>query len=241
MAKFKPRVFNEIFGEMVARITSATPLTDVNPGSVLTTMLEAAAQEDDEQYFQMLEIIRGYSLDTVTGSDLDDRASEYGLTRKTAETASTRVTIGDSSVVKVQTGVYSGLSGSPAGSFTINGDSATGFSTEGSIIIGRGTARAETIAYTSIDQNATYVTFNLASALAYDHGTDETIVLSQGGDRLITAGTKVQAPASDISPEIEFTLDEDAIILDGERYVENVRETATEAGAKANVPVGAIS
>ena len=74
MALFEPRIFPEIVGEMISRLTSTTPLDDINFGSVWTTMLEAAAQEDDEQYFQMLEIIRGFSLDTTTGQDLDDRA-----------------------------------------------------------------------------------------------------------------------------------------------------------------------
>lgn len=241
MAQFKPRVFNEIYGEMIARLVAATPLTDINHGSVLTTMLEAAAQEDDEQYFQMLEIIRGYSLDTITEDDLDNRALEYGLERKTAQLASTKVTIGDSSITKVETGVYSGLPGSPAGTQIVNGDSSQGFTPSGAIIIGRGTPRAETVSYTSITVHATYVTFNLSSALAYDHGTDETIIMSQGGNRYIGAGAKVAVPASDVSPQVEYTLDDEAIILDGEEVVEGVAVTAVESGAAANAPVGAIS
>ena len=241
MSLFKPRVVTEIFGEMASRLISATPLTDINYGSVWTTMLEAAAQEDDEQYFQMLEIIRGYSLDTITGTDLDDRALEYGLTRKTAQTATTDLTIGDSSLTKVSTGVYSGLSGSPAGTFSINGDASTGFTTSGSIIIGRGTPRVETIAYSSITVFANYVTFNLAGALAFDHGTDETIILSQGGNRNIPIGAIVYAPASDLSEKVEYSLDAATVILDGESVVENVAVTALTAGATANLPIGAIT
>jgi uncharacterized phage protein gp47/JayE len=241
MSLFKARVFTEIFGEMSARLVASTPLTDINYGSVWTTMLEAAAQEDDEQYFQMLEIIRAYSLDTVTGQDLDDKAFEYGLERRTSQTASTRVTIGDASVSKVETGVYSGLSGAPAGTFSINGDSSLGFTPSGNIIIGRGTPRVETVGYSSITVFANYVTFNLSSALAFDHGTDETIILSQGGNRTITSGAIVYTPESDLSPRVEFTLDESATILDGEEVVENVSITALEAGSQANVPVGAIT
>jgi uncharacterized phage protein gp47/JayE len=241
MSLFKPRVFTEIFGEMSARLVASTPLTDINYGSVWTTMLEAAAQEDDEQYFQMLEIIRAYSLDTVNGQDLDDKAFEYGLTRRTSQTASTRVIIGDSSFSKVETGVYSGLSGAPSGSFSINGDNSLGFTPTGSIIIGRGTPRVETVAYSSITVFTNYVTFNLSSALAFDHGTDETIILSQGGNRTINAGAIVYTPESDLSPRVEFTLDESATILDGEEIVEGVPVTALEAGSQANVPVGAIT
>ncbi|NBW98516.1 hypothetical protein EBR03_02975 [bacterium] len=241
MAQFVPRLFPQIMGDMVARIVSVTPITDINYGSVLTTMLEAAAQEDDEQYFQMLEIIRGYSLDSISSTDLDNRAEEYGLTRRTGETASTKVTIGDSSVTKVSTTVFSGLPGPVVGSMSVNASSANGFPASGSIVIGRNTPNVETVAYTSITDNTSYYTFNLSAALANDHGTDETIVLAQGGDRLIPAGTVVYVPSSDINPKIEFSLDADATILNGEPYVTGVSVTALESGSSSNVPVGSIS
>jgi len=240
MAIFVPRVFEEIQGENVANILAVTPLTDVNFGSVWTTMLEAAAQEDDEQYFQMLEIIRGFSLDTTTGEDLDNRAFEFGLERLDAAVATSIVTLGDTALQKVSTNVFSGEPGSAAGTSSINGDNSTGFPTTGSIIVGRGTPNVETVAYTSITNNVNFVTFNLSGAFANDHGTDETIILSQIGDRVIVAGTVVLVPASDINPQIEFTLDAVATILDGEEIVENVSVSASAAGAASNVPIGSI-
>ena len=240
MAIFTPRVFPEIVGEMYARLIAVTPLTDINFGSVWTTMLEAAAQEDDEQYFQMLDIIRNFSLDSTTGEDLDNRAEEYGLTRLDASNASTTVTIGDTAITKIETGVYSGTAGPAAGTSTVNGDSATGFPTSGSIIVGRGTLNAETVAYSSISVFANFVTFNLTGAFASDHGTDETIVLSQGGNRIVSAGTSVFVPASDISSQIDFITDAVATILDGDSEVTGVPVTATDAGTASNVPVGSI-
>jgi len=240
MAIFQPRVFPEIMGEMITRLLSFTPLTDVNFGSVWTTMLEAAAQEDDEQYFQMLEIIRGFSLDTTTGEDLDNRAEEYGLERLDPQNASTIVTISDTAVTKVVTGVYSGVAGPAAGTFAINGDSATGFPTSGSIVIGRNTTNVETVPYTSITVLPNFVTFNLGAALGFDHGTDETIILANGGDRIIPAGSVVYVPSSDISARIDFTTDAIATILDGDRSIENVQVTASDAGSDSNVPIGSI-
>jgi len=240
MAIFQPRIFPEIFGDMVTSLLAVTPFSDVNFGSVWTSMLEAAAQEDDEQYFHMLDIIRGFSLDTTTGSDLDDRALEYGLTRLTAESATTFVTLGDTAITKVSTGVYSGLAGPAAGTLAINGDSSTGFPASGSIVIGRTTPNVETVPYTSITPSANYVTFNLGAGLAFDHGTDESIVLAQGGDRLVSGGTVVYVPNSDINPKIDFSTDADATILNGEEVVTNVPVTASIAGASSNVPVGSI-
>jgi len=240
MALFTPRIFPEIVGEMINRLISVTPLTDINFGSVFTVMLEAAAQEDDEQYFQMLELIRAYSLDSTSGSDLDDRAFEYGVTRLTAQTATTTVTLGDSAINKVETGVYSGLAGAVSGSFAINGDSSLNFPVTGSIIVGRGTPNVETVIYSSVTVFPNYVRFNLSTALAYDHGTDETIILSQGGNRLIVGGVVINVPASDLNPEIPFTLNANATILDGEEVVEGVGVTASTSGASANVPIGTI-
>jgi uncharacterized phage protein gp47/JayE len=241
MALFQPRVFQQIFAGMVGRMISSTPLTDLNIGSVFTTMLEAAAQEDDEQYFQMLEIIRGYSLDTVSGTDLDARAYEYSLVRNPAAFASTNVSLIDTSITKISTNCYSGLPGSGAGTFVINGNALTGFPASGKIVIGRGTPRAETISYSSITQQTNYVTFNLTGGLAHDHGTDETIILSQGGNRSVNAGIIVVVPASDINPKIAYRLTAAASILDGERQVDLVPIVAVVAGSDANVPIGSIT
>lgn len=240
MALFAPRTFSQIMKDMLARLLASTPLTDVNFGSIWTTMLESAAQEDDEQYFQMFEIIRGYSLDTISGDDLDSRASEFSIERKTASEATSVVTIADTSITKVSTGVYAGLPGPPAGSTSVNGNSATGFGATGSIIIGRGTPNSEIVPYTSITTFPNYVRFNLSAATIKDHGTDETIIMSQGGDRVIAALTVVIVPASDTTEEISYTLDQAATILDGESEVTEVPITAVVAGAAGNVPIGAI-
>jgi uncharacterized phage protein gp47/JayE len=237
---FNPRVFGEIMGDMVARLVSATPLTDVNFGSVWTTMLEAAASEDDEQYFQMLEIIRAYSLDTTTGSDLDARAAETVGERLGAEQATSFVTISDSAITKIETSTYAGLQGAVQDQTFLYGDGATGFSTAGSLIVGRGTPNAETISYTSITVFANYVRYNLSAGLQFDHGTDETIILAQGGNRTILSGTVVYVPESDISEQIEYETTADATILDGESEITEVPINASEAGTAANVPIGSI-
>ncbi len=240
MALFNPRTYPEIIGEMINHLIATTPLTDVNYGSVFTTMLEAAAQEDDEQYFQMIEIIRSYSLDTTTGVDLDNRAFEYGLSRLASQKATTKVTIGDSKITKVETGVYSGLNGSPAGANYLYGDSATNFPTTGAVVVGRGTPNVETVNYSSITVYPNYVKFNLSTSLAYDHGTDETIILSQGGNRIVPAGVTVKVPAGDFSAEVSYITDSMATILDGESEVIDIGVTAVTEGANANVPIGSI-
>ncbi|HKZ39684.1 MAG TPA: hypothetical protein VJ044_01910, partial [Candidatus Hodarchaeales archaeon] len=241
MAIFQPRTFNEILGEMISRLISVTPITDVNLGSVAVTLLEAAAQEDDEQYFQMLQIIRNFAIDTTSGDDLDRRASEFSITRFPSRNASTRVTISDTAFTKVETNVYSGLPGAAAGQLTINGNSSTGFTVSGSIIVGRGTTNVETIPYSSITNFGNFVTFNLTTPFAFDHGTDESIILSQGGIRSVPGGVIVFVPASDLNEQIDFILDFATTILDGEHQTTNISVSAVEPGSVANVPIGAIN
>ena len=240
MAEFTPRTFSEIFGEMFATMVANSPITDANIGSIVTTLLEAAAQEDDEQYFQMRNLILQYSLDTTSGTDLDTRAFEYGLTRKAASKASTIVTVGDSAITKISTGIFSGVVGPSIGDTVVEGDVSTGFPASGSIVVGRDTPNVETIVYNSITQNTNSVTFNLDAGFANNHGTDETIVFAQGGNRIINSGTVVKTLSSDISPEINFALDDQATILDGESELTNVAVTAVLVGTTGNVPIGFI-
>lgn len=238
---FIPRDWRQIIVDKIAYITDRTPLSSVNPGSVLGTILEATSLEDGEQYFQMTEIVRNYSLNTTSGQDLDDRAAEYGLEREEAKKATTYVTISDSSITKVNTKIYSGLPGPKAGDIIVYSDERTGFPNSGAIIIGRGTNYVETLAYSSITEFTNYVRFNLSSALSYDHGTDETVILSQGGNRVIPAGTRVRVKENDFSAEVAFTIDTDQTLLDGESSKEDISITAEVAGSASNVPAGLIN
>jgi len=241
VAEFTPKTFPQILGDMIATVVANSPLTDASVGSVVRTMLEAAAQEDDEQYFQMLNILRSFSLDTTTGLDLDARGEEFGITRQQSQQATTVVTLGDSSFSKVQTGVFSGAVGPLSGETAVKADSSTGFPVSGSIIIGRGTPNSETVGYSSITAGLGFVTFNLSAGLSFDHGTDESIILSQGGNRVFTAGLVVAVPASDLSEKIDFSLDSTVTLLDGEVSLTGVAVTAVVGGSGVNVSIGAIS
>lgn len=240
MASFELKSFQQILADMIVKFLSETGVNDINPGSVLTTFLEAAAQEDAQQYFQMYQVIRNYVLDTTEGEDLDNRAAEYGLTRLGAEKSTGTVTISDSAVTQVRTKIYVGSRGPVAGQTYVDADNASDFDASGTIIIGRTTNNVESVAYSSITTFSNFYRFNLSSALTNDHGTDESIIMSQGGDRLIPAGTVVYVPASDISDQISFLTVSDETILDGDSEVTGVNIIAAVAGTDSNVPAGTI-
>jgi uncharacterized phage protein gp47/JayE len=240
MAKLTLKSFPQIVGSMAAKVAAETPINDFTDGSVILTLLEAAAQEDFQAYVQMLNIIRNYNLDTTEGEDLDKRASEFGLTRLQAQSHTGFVTIKDLTFTKISTKIYAGLPGPTAGSISIFVDDASDLPAAGTIYIGRGTVNSESTTYSAAPvDNTSYWEITLDSALINDHGTDETVVLAQGGSRVVDAGTEVEIPESDVSEAIKFELNQSIELLDGEDTFENVLVTALQAGGY-RVPANSI-
>jgi len=239
--KFTPKSFPQIVADQAAKLSAETPITDFTDGSVALTLLETSAQEDFQQYIQMLNIIRNYNLDTTEGEDLDKRAAEYGLSRKQSAPHSGFVSISDVAFSKISTKLYAGLSGPTAGSSIINIDDASSFPASGAIYIGRGTANSEgSISYSSAPiNNGSYWTISLDVALINDHGTDESVILAQGGIRSIPAGTEVEIPESDVSEQVLFEINQEVVLLDGEDEVTNILVTAVEPGG-IKVPANSV-
>lgn len=238
---FQLKSFPQIVARMAAKISSETAITDFTDGSVILTLLEAAAQEDFAQYVQMLNIIRAYNLDTTEGTDLDARAKEYSLTRIQPASHSGFVTITDTRFAKIASKIYAGLPGPTAGSFVLNIDDASTFPTSGSVYVGRSTVNSEgPLAYSTPPvNNGSYWTITLTSSFTNDHGTDETVVLSQFSDRTISAGVEVEIPANDISAQETFEINQTVILLDGENVISNVLVTALSPGG-FKVPANSI-
>jgi uncharacterized phage protein gp47/JayE len=240
MAKLTLKSFPQVVGAMAAKVAAETPINDFTDGSVILTLLEAAAQEDFQQYVQMLNIIRNYSLDTTEGADLDKRAFEFGITRLQAQPHTGFVTIQDTSFTKISTKIYAGLPGPTAGAVSIFVDDASALPTSGTIYIGRGTVNSESVTYSVAPVNNTsYWEIQLDSALINDHGTDETVILAQGGSRIVDAGTEVEIPESDVSSAIKFELNQSIELLDGEDTFQNILVTALEPGGY-RVPANSI-
>jgi len=88
---FENRTSPEILRELIARVVARSTLDDVQEGSVLATILGAAAEEYANEE-QRLRVIRdSFSFISVTGSDLDDRVADLppaGLSRLEATAGS---------------------------------------------------------------------------------------------------------------------------------------------------------
>ena len=243
MAKVTLKSEAQILGQMAETVLSKTGLNDLNPGSVLLTLLQAAASQDFAQYYQMLQIIRNYNLDSTTGTDLDNRAFEYGLTRIQSQAASGKVSIlREESFVKISSTFYTGFRSRIAGDTEIFVNNAADFPSAGTLIIGRGTPNEEQINYSTIPVDyVNYYKITLDTPLGNDHSLEESIVLLQGSDTIIPAGTSVVVPATSKTQEIGFNTTVDVTILAGEDRVDNVPITCQLQGSIGNIGVLAIS
>lgn len=249
MSKLVLKTEPQIVGGMARTIMARTGLNDLNPGSLFLTLAQAAAKEDFAQYYQMLQIVRNYNLDTTTGSDLDNRAFEFGLTRTQPKASSGRISIlREDTFVKISATFYTGFRSRISGDTEIFVNNAVNFPTSGpaqTLIIGRGTPNEEEVNYTpslsNPQNNTNYFTITLDTPLSNDHALDETIILKQGTDTFIPSGTILRVPASGRTPEITFNTTVDATILAGEDRVDDVNIACLQPGTIGNIGVNSLT
>lgn len=234
----------QIQAEILSRLISQLGLNDVNPGSVIDVLTQAVAQQDFALYYQIAQVSRLVDIDSLSGGDLDNKAFEYGLERFDAEKTKGVISIlRESSFVKVSTTFYAGSPAPIIGDTQIDVNNASNalIGSAGTLILGRGTNNEEEVTYSvAPTNNTTFYRFILDNPLTKDHAVEETVILKQGNDEIILAGTVVVVPATGASAEIKFQIDNDTVLLAGEDKVINVEVTAIEAGSAGNIPVGAI-
>lgn len=90
---FQRRTFTQILQDMVDHVRFNTTLTDYRIGAVIRTILEAAALEDDEIYFQAALLLADFSFTTARGPDLGRRLADFDLEREEARPALGQVVI----------------------------------------------------------------------------------------------------------------------------------------------------
>jgi len=234
---------NQLLGDMVRKIIAETPLNDIYTGSVLLTLLEAAASNDYENNAAILNVLELLNIDAIKNNDLDARAADYGLTRRPAIKASGLVDISNTNITKRSTGLYVIKPAPISGQSKIYVNNTTGWASSGSLYIGRGTDNFEgPIPYTSINVYPTYSEIILGSSLQKDHLISDVVIDSQGEpDRLINAGTIVKIPANNQNPEIQYVTLRSAVIPAGEDIVTGIEVIALVPGSQGNAGINSIT
>jgi uncharacterized phage protein gp47/JayE len=243
MANVNIKSYNEVLGDMIRKIIADTPINDINTGSVILTLLEAAAANDFENNTAVLNVLELLNIDSIRNNDLDAYASNLGLTRNTAVKASGNIVITDSSITKRSTTLYPIKPAPIAGTNVLYINDATGWNQNGQIYIGRGTPNFEgPINYSSIVDNGSFYTINLDSSLEKDHLLSEEVVDGQEtSDRIIEAGTIVKVPSNNITPEIKYTILRTSVIPAGEDTSQDIPIVAVQAGSQGNAGIDTIT
>lgn len=91
MGQLTIKVYEDILDGQIAKVVARTDLTDINDGSSLKQVLAASSRSDDEQYFQMLNLLDLFDIDKATEEDLDERAKELQSVLQLAGGGVTRV------------------------------------------------------------------------------------------------------------------------------------------------------
>ncbi len=234
--------FNQILGGMVRKIIAETPLSDINPGSVFLSLLEACASQDFDNNVAILNILELLNVDAIRNNDLDNKAADLGLTRYAAKAATGVIQVQNTNITKQSTGLYSLKPAPISGQEVLFVNNTTGWAASGNLYIGRGTNSFEgPIPYTSINVFTTYSQINLGSALQKDHLASDTVINAQGQpDRVVGAGTTVKIPANNQNPDILYNTIRDAVIPSGEDRVSDVLVVAQIPGSLGNALINTI-
>lgn len=237
-----PRSYSEILGDMIDAFLSRYGLRRLKVGSPVLSILESVAQSQLRSSEDVFTLLEAQSLDNAEGVALDRIGADESTPRITQTSSTGAVTITDTSFTKISTRIYQGSAAPIAGSTAINVVDASSWNATGSIYLGRGTSDYEgPIAYTSKVNNSTYWTINLATPTLRFHNTGESVVVAQGGDRTVSAGTVVQTSQGNTSNAIQFKTLFAATIPDGETTITGVLVVATQAGLIGNIAASAIN
>lgn len=222
---FVPRTFEQIRDDMMDFVRVHTDVTDFEVGSVIRTIIEAASLEDDEQYFQMVQLMDAFKLQTATGTDLEERVAEYGIVRLQAATSAGELVVRDELLIKSTLSLAAA-----AAATTTTLVSSLAFPTSGfpyNVRIGEGTLQVEDVVVSANNTGTGVLTH---SALVNNHDVAERVAFVSGvADRAISSGLSAQVPATSIAAAIVAATTEAGTLVNG-----NYESTAI--GARMQVP-----
>ncbi len=234
---FTPRQFTDILSDMITYVRANTTITDFQIGSAIRTILEAAAIEDDEQYFQMVSLMDAFSIFSASGTDLIAKVAEYDITPLQPSAAVGEVVIHDGLLV-TDALAFDVL----AGALVVQVADSSIFPTSGfpyNIRIGEGTLQVEDVAVSANTVGSNSLT---CAALDNDHSIGERVSYVTGvSDRLLNAGLQVQVPAAGTESAIVFNTLESGTIVNGDYTSTPIRAQAVIPGIGGNVGTGRIS
>lgn len=238
-----PQSYEQYLSDMLSSYAAKLGIDDFNVGAVNVSFFEVIALTAARASGDLFQVLRDLSIDRATGESLQRLAIGYGVTPGEARAASGLISIIDTSFTKISTKVYAGTTPPNIGSTAINVSDASGFPASGSLYIGRGTPNVEgPLTYvTPPTPTGSYWTITLSTPTTKYHNLGETVILAQGGNRVIQANVIAVSPGIGTSPDLQYSVVSQATILDGETEVDNVQVIALIPGSAGNVPAHSVT
>ena len=238
----QPLSYEQILGNSLSSYAATFGVNDFNVGGAMVSFMQIAALMTARASGDIFQILRDYSLDRATGPALQNLAIEYGVPPLGAAVATSFVTVVDLSFQKIATKIYAGANPPIAGSVTVYVSDASLFPATGAVYLGRGSVNVEgPISYSAKTQIGSFWSLTLSSPTTKFHNISESVILSQGGVRTVPVNTIVISPGIGTTSNIQYSVTQNGIILDGETTATNIPITALLPGADGNVPGGAVS
>lgn len=237
-----PRSYNEILGDMIDAFLSRFGLRSLKIGSPVLSVLESVAQSQLRSSEDIFTLLEAQSLDNASGIALDNIGADESTPRIAQNPSSGTVTISDTSFTKIASKLFQGTPAPIVGSTAVNVVDASAFPSSGSVYLGRGTQQYEgPIAYSSKTNNGTYWTLNLSAATLRFHNQGESVIVAQGGDRQIAAGTLVQTPQGNTTQSVQFKTLFTSTVPDGETILNSVLVVCQTPGIVGNIASTSIN
>lgn len=233
---FVPRTKETILTDMLNYVQLQTKLTDFEIGSIIRSILEAAAIEDDEQYFQMVQLLDAFSIQNATKSTLEERIAEFDVDRLDPAGSSGEITIQDGVLEKSTLAFDTSVA-----ALALQLEDSSEFPTSGfpyNVRIGEGTLSVEDVAVSAHNTSTNTLT-TAATANAHSIG-DRVAFVSGATDQTLSAGISVQVPASGTSAPIVFTTTESGTLVNGNFESTTIAALAAVPGSTSSVGVGKV-
>ena len=251
MAQLKLKTKPEILKTMEATVKTDTPLTDINPGSVISTLLLAAANEDFEQQYQIASLLKLLNIDNLNTEDLETKAFEYGLFRKSAFSSTGNVTIkrvpvsgglAETSVVKsgqaprvgdqeitVTGGIDEAKDDLGGVIYTFGGKSS-----DFSIIVGSNVDNYEMVMVNDITKIGTDFKFTLVAPLTKNHDLGTPIYAQSGKEFQLFDGDTFSVTLSS-GEQVIFTVSGNYTLLSGQSELGGINVNCQSVGVIGNI------
>lgn len=236
-----PRSESQIIAEMLDTFLSITGLPDLPVGDPVLNIIEAAARSDLRSSQDIFNFLNALALDRASDRATENIGRDERVPRIGQSPSSGKVTITDSTFSKIATRIYQGSGAPIIGTTTLRIEDGDTFPTSGSVYLGRGTNNYEgPLDYSAKTNIGSYWTLTLSDPTTKFHQLGETVILAQGGDRPIAAGTVVRTRTSGASSGVQFSVLYDAVIPDGEVSVDSVSVVCKTSGTVGNVQADSI-